>query len=339
MKFTYWFMQEQMGGRLGTSADVQMSNGQRRVHNESWGVIKPRNIEDHSCSSHNKAEEQAYITGKEHQSRRWDKWRYIKKMYPTGAGIPKCYGLPLLHKTGVPLRPIVSSRGTVFYETAKELASILKPLVGKSPYNVQNTRDFVQQMKNIQLQQHEYIISYNVKAIFTLVSIESAIEIIKKQLEDEKEVQQRTPMTVNHIICLLEFCLKNTYFISQGRHYEQVGGTAMCSPISPIVADLYMEAFEVQALNTAPHPPSLWRRFVADTFAVTQYAHEDSFIEHINSIDDRIQFTMEDCRSDGSMPFLVPLVIPQPDGSFSTTVYRKPTHNVSTVEQSPYHCS
>ena len=34
-----------------------------------------------------------------------------KKMYPTGAGIPKFYGLPKIHKAGVPLRPIVSSRG------------------------------------------------------------------------------------------------------------------------------------------------------------------------------------------------------------------------------------
>ena len=36
-----------------------------------------------------------------------------RKMYPTGAGIPKFYGLPKVHKAGVPLRPIVSSRGSV----------------------------------------------------------------------------------------------------------------------------------------------------------------------------------------------------------------------------------
>ena len=34
-----------------------------------------------------------------------------KKIYPTGAGIPKFYGLPKIHKVGVRLRPIVSSRG------------------------------------------------------------------------------------------------------------------------------------------------------------------------------------------------------------------------------------
>ena len=61
----------------------------------------------------------------------------------------------------------------------------------------------------------------------------------------------------------------------------------MGSPISPIVANLYMEAFEVQAINSAPHHPSLWRRFVDDTFVVIQTAHKDRFIEHINSIDEK----------------------------------------------------
>ena len=56
-----------------------------------------------------------------------------KKLYPTGAVPPKFYGLPKIHKSGIPLRPIVSSRGSISYEVAKELARILKPLVGSSP--------------------------------------------------------------------------------------------------------------------------------------------------------------------------------------------------------------
>ena len=50
-----------------------------------------------------------------------------KRLYPTGAGSPKYYGLPKIHKTCVPLRPIISSRGSATYETVKELAKILKP--------------------------------------------------------------------------------------------------------------------------------------------------------------------------------------------------------------------
>ena len=63
-----------------------------------------------------------------------------KKLYPTGAVTPKFYGLPKIHKDGIPLRPIVSSRGSISYEVAKELARILKPLVGSSPPPYQKHR-------------------------------------------------------------------------------------------------------------------------------------------------------------------------------------------------------
>ena len=57
-----------------------------------------------------------------------------RRLYPTGACSPKYYGLPKVHKTGIPLRRIVSSIGSISYETAKELSKIFKPLVGKTPY-------------------------------------------------------------------------------------------------------------------------------------------------------------------------------------------------------------
>ena len=45
----------------------------------------------------------------------------------------KFYGLSKVHKDGMPLRPIVSRIGAVTYETLKELAKILKPLVRRAP--------------------------------------------------------------------------------------------------------------------------------------------------------------------------------------------------------------
>ena len=97
-------------------------------------------------------------------------------------------------------------------------------------------------------------------------------------------------MSVQHIIMLLEFCLKNTQFVFQGSLYEQTEGAAMDSPLNPIVANLYMEAFEEKAINTAPTPPSLWRRFVDDTFVIIKKTQKESFINHIKSIDENIHF-------------------------------------------------
>ena len=180
-----------------------------------------------------------------------------KSMYPTGCVPPKFYGLPKIHKPDTLPRPIVSSCGFVTYGVAKELAKILKPLVGKSPHHINSTQDFVEQVKQIKLEPWECLSSYDVSALFTSVPIDPALNIIKDLLDKDTTLKERTVMEVSDIILLLEFCLKNTYFSFQGQFHEQVEGAAMGSPVSPIVANLYMEFLEQKALSTAPHPQVL----------------------------------------------------------------------------------
>ena len=125
-----------------------------------------------------------------------------KRLYPTGAVPPKYYGLPKIHKQGTPLRTIISSRGSVSYETAKELAKILKPLIGKSPHHVHNNKDFLESIKDIKVEDDECIMSYDVTALFTSIPIDTTINIIKKQLEEDTDLKSRTNMTIKHMLSL-----------------------------------------------------------------------------------------------------------------------------------------
>ena len=104
------------------------------------------------------------------------------------------------------------------------------------------------------LKTDECLVSYDVEALFTSVPIQSALTITKNKLEEDRDLHLRTSMSVQHISWLSEFCLKSTYFLFQGKFYQQLEGTAMGSPVSPIIANLFMEDLETRALNTSQHP-------------------------------------------------------------------------------------
>ena len=140
-----------------------------------------------------------------------------KRLYPTGAVPPKYYGLPKVHKPGMPLRPIISSVGSVTHATAKELARIIKPLVGGSQHHVKNNMDFIHSIEGIQMKTDECMMSFDVESLFTSVPVEPSIQIIKKLLEDDKSLHLRTKMTVNQISCLLDFCLQDHIFYLPGK--------------------------------------------------------------------------------------------------------------------------
>ena len=249
----------------------------------------------------------------------------FKQLYPTSAVPPKFYGLSKIQKTGTPLRPTVSSRGSITYGVAKELAHIIKPLVGQSPHHFKNTQHFIQQVQGKKLVPGKVITSFDVKALFTSVPVKPAIQIVKQRLQQDNTLPQRTSMSIAQITSLLEFCLTNTYFLFQGKYYEQVQCAAMGSPISPLIANIFMEEFEVKAFSSIPHPPSLWLRFVDNTFVIHRAEHSQDLLHHINNQDPHIQFTVEPTQQ-GLLPFLDTLVTIEPDNTFSTTVYRKPTH-------------
>ena len=128
-------------------------------------------------------------------------------------------------------------------------------------------------------------------------------------------------MSVQHITWLLEFCLRSTYFLFQGKFYQQLEGTAMGSPISLIIANLFLEDLETRALSTTPCPPSLWKRYVDDTLTIIKRDHKDTFLDHLNSMDANIKFTSEDPKQDGSIAFLDILLLSQKKMANLTPLY------------------
>ena len=165
-----------------------------------------------------------------------------KKITPKNVIMPRIYGLPKIHKIDIPLRPIVNTIGSPTYDLTKHIAKTLKPLIGKSFSFIKDSSELVGRMKDWKVDDNDLLASFDVVSLYTKNPIDGAIEVIKKV---------SNPETAR----LVELCLRSTYFSFQGQIYEQTEGVAMGSPLSPIVANIFMEYFEEKSIKYSPHKP------------------------------------------------------------------------------------
>ena len=151
-------------------------------------------------------------------------------------------------------------------------------------FALNNSAHLVKDLREIVLDEDEVLTSYDVTALFTCVPVDKSLEIIYDLLCQDPMLHTRTNMTAEQVRDLLGLCLKTTYFQFNGKIYAQVEGAAMGSPVSPIVANLFMEWFEEKAINSFTYEIRLWRRYVDDTMVILSDALLDDFTAHINSI-------------------------------------------------------
>ena len=111
----------------------------------------------------------------------------------------------------------------------------------------------------------------------------------------------------------------------------------MGSPLSPVLASLYMEFFESELLPSLPTRPSLWLRYVDDVFALWPHdrALFPNFLDALNSLSTSIRFKVE-WEAEEKLPFLDSLVHRTSD-HFLFSVYRKPMHSGMYVHFFSHH--
>ena len=93
------------------------------------------------------------------------------------------------------------------------------------------------------------------------------LSLFEYMLEDSGSAENKEILLFSHDKLLLASILRPLH---QGKYYKQTQGAAMGSPISPLIANIFMEEFEVQALQSSPNPPSMWLRFVGWHFCYQQ---------------------------------------------------------------------
>ena len=135
-----------------------------------------------------------------------------KMLYSSDGLCPRFYGLPKIHKPGIPLRPIVSFVNSPTYAISGYLARILSPVVGNTDYTVKNSCEFADFIRDKTLNACEELVSFDVVSLFTKIPVDLAVKVAEERLREDASLGLRTSLPVEDIIHLLSFCPKITQF-------------------------------------------------------------------------------------------------------------------------------
>jgi hypothetical protein len=246
------------------------------------------------------------------------------RITPCGSRSGIMYGLPKIHKEGAPIRPIISSIGTYNYKLAKYLDEILKPLTTKNNYIIKDTFDFVNKVSKLETTDEQHVVSFDVESLFTNIPTDETIEIILNRAFPE-ENSKFHGLNRDSLKKLLVICTKESHFKFHGKHYDQIDGVAMGSPLGPLFANIFMDEFETKHMGKLTElGVQSWLRYVDDVFSTIHNKDcANKILTYINQQHPNIRFTIE-MEKNKRIPFLDTVVTRTQQG-YRTSLYHKKT--------------
>ena len=240
------------------------------------------------------------------------------------------YMLPKIHKKkeNPPGRPIVSGNGCPTEKISQLVDFFLQPHVKLLPSYIKDTTHFLLKLNQLgNLPPNTILATLDVASLYTNIPNTEGLEAARLALH---RMRGRMCNPSNESLTeLLKMVLTMNNFDFAGRHYLQVGGTAMGTKVAPSFANTFMGWFENIYVYTYHKQPHLWVRFIDDIFVIWTEGPQqlDLFVDYLNNCLPSIKFEAETSLS--SVNFLDVKVKLSPEGCLTTGLYTKPTdaHN------------
>lgn len=267
----------------------------------------------------------------------------IQKMNPDFCLLPRLYGLLKIHKSDnfqdMPIRPVVSFINSPTYNLAKHLNSLLKDIYKQDfIYTVRNNIELTDKIKNIRVENSFKLASLDVTNLFTNIPRKEVLDLIKQKITDANHMLDDQ---IKELINLLNLCLEQNFFSFNGETYYQNEGLAMGSPLSPILADIFMHNFEsTYIIKNQKYKNNLiyYYRYVDDILILWSGTTIDlmEFVTYLNTLHQTIKFTAE-LENDQKQINFLDLTISIKNNNHYFEIFRKPTHTGVIIDNSSNH--
>ena len=240
-------------------------------------------------------------------------------MKPVGSQPPRLYGLAKVHKDDCPVRPVVSMPGSPYHRVAQQVAFWLSH-VPECKIN-SNTKDIRDSLKDINLDESECLVSFDIVSLYTNVPVREAIEVCADLLFKHIDI----PVDKETFITLAELASCDVIFSTHDGYFKQIDGLAMGSAPAPHLANGWLSSFD----NVIKGNASLYFRYMDDILTKCVKNEVGPKLQAINNLHPSLSFTVEH-ENDGKLPFL-DMIIYNNNGCLSSGWYRKPTDTGLTL--------
>ncbi|XP_044757062.1 uncharacterized protein LOC123315438 [Coccinella septempunctata] len=224
-----------------------------------------------------------------------------KEMRTYNSVAPRMYGNPQIHKSGYPMRPIISSLNSPLNKLSKFIADILKNAYNEeNEYYVRDTFHFATSINNFKLPKDYTLISLDVVNLFGNLDKNEIIEVLKQSWN---EIKEHTSLNMELFLEITLFLLENNYCVFRGEYYLQVFGCAMGSKLSPRLAQYFMDHLVKSSIGKLPFRIPFLKKFVDDIFTTVPKEETQTILSSLNSYSNNLQFTLEVEDAELSVPF------------------------------------
>ena len=136
--------------------------------------------------------------------------KFLKQKYHknqltlTSTVLPKCYGLPKIHKKEIPMRPIISLINSPTHFLAKVINEELKNSVKLPKSHINNSFELKEKLKNIILDDDHVIFALDVNSLFTNVPCSLVLDSLDSTFFALMRIVKSRLMI---FVIVLDFCL------------------------------------------------------------------------------------------------------------------------------------
>ncbi|CAM4848967.1 unnamed protein product [Rotaria magnacalcarata] len=193
-------------------------------------------------------------------------WQHTKMMPDKNKiQLAYLYFIPKPHKTGTPLRPIVSGMNAPTTKISRMLDRLIRPLFDQ--YVKQTTIiDGVHLIRQLDkyvslglLKSTTHLCTFDITDLYTILPQEESIAILKQFLIRFNQTHVRG-MSINAIESLARIVLTENVFIYGNKYYRQVKGGAMGSPFTLTLANIFMWHWEQKLVEKQKASNELYGR-------------------------------------------------------------------------------